>query len=869
MIGCYLLQMSRLRTPESVSDPTLSLKMSSKRKKFFSFAKTPSFGRSKPAKRKLHVEILENRRVLTALPYGASELDLGEFMLGNVTVTPVFLESNGKLDVSTENWTSTHIQEVLDNIDEGLDWWVDTLATKTSIHELNFTVDTTYAVQPSQTRYEPINRRSNDYTLYVSEFLSSVGYSTGNLELDMRAFNQSQREKNRSDWAFTMIVVPSFNDADGQFAPGGSFSRAFAFAGGLFMVIPSTRPVSTFTHETGHIFWARDEYAGGGSYFQRRGYYNTQNLNAFDNPTSGFVQQPSIMATGELLDTAYAGHFSPDSTLAMIGWQDSDGDGIFDVLDVPHKLTGTGYLDIANSKYHFNGNAHVQTLPNLNPSGLGNDITINRIREIEYRFDGGDWQLLSTPDAYEVDLDLAIHVPSNATEIQIRARDSKTTVESNIFTGRLSRADATQVTGINGFVWVDENKNGLRDIGEFGPEFWMVELVDNSGKLLELRTQIEPDNYPSGRLFNGFSNAVTLTTNGTEGDGRVGVFADSLTSTGNMNFRGYSRSSQSYLSNWNSGSLRLQADFNTPTPIVLIDAIGSSNGTFGRLDAYNSQGKLVGRYTTSELAVGQVETMVISRPTSDIAYVIAGGHANTSIKLDNLRFGPETATTTGALGGYAFPSLPVGNYNVRVTPSTGFVAAQPTGGQQATFVAANATVSDVDFGFVTSTSAWQNPFDANDVNDDGIVSPIDVLLIVNDINQHQARDLRGTNTPFPPYIDVSGDSFVSALDALIVVNFINSQNRGGGEGESAINATESNWGEDALAAREVLFGDEHWPTTSHHKEGTAPSRINSGSDDSAGARSQRTRDRRGATGLDGLDPSQPSTLRKASIDLPF
>ncbi len=67
------------------------------------------------------------------------------------------------------------------------------------------------------------------------------------------------------------------------------------------------------------MFWARDEYAGGGSSFQRRGYYNTLNSNAADNPAPGFVQQPSIMAAGTLLDTAYLNHVSPASTLAMIG----------------------------------------------------------------------------------------------------------------------------------------------------------------------------------------------------------------------------------------------------------------------------------------------------------------------------------------------------------------------------------------------------------------------------------------------------------------------------------------------------------------------------------------------------------------------
>jgi hypothetical protein len=71
------------------------------------------------------------------------------------------------------------------------------------------------------------------------------------------------------------------------------------------------------------------------------------------------------------------------------------------------------------------------------------------------------------------------------------------------------------------------------------------------------------------------------------------------------------------------------------------------------------------------------------------------------------------------------------------------------------------------------------------VSDDGIVSALDALLIINDINTHGARDLRGTNTPYPPYIDVTGDNFVSALDVLQVVNYVNSRGGGSGEGEFA------------------------------------------------------------------------------------
>ena len=127
---------------------------------------------------------------------------------------------------------------------------------------------------------------------------------------------------------------------------------------------------------------------------------------------------------------------SAAATFAQIGWQDSDGNGIFDVLDVPSKLEGSGYWDPLSQLYHFVGRAAVQTLPNMNSSGLKNDITLNRIGEIQYRFDGGPWQLWTAPNAYEVELELAIPVPPGASEIQIRARDPATTVTSNLFTGR-------------------------------------------------------------------------------------------------------------------------------------------------------------------------------------------------------------------------------------------------------------------------------------------------------------------------------------------------------------------------------------------------------------------------------------------------
>lgn len=736
--------------------------------------------------RALSIETLETRRVFTSLPFGATAQDTGEFMLGSVAVTTVLLESNGELDTNTEDWTSAHIAEVLANVREGMQWWVDTLATKSTLAPLSFTFDTTYASTPVASKYEPIGRRSNDYALWTSDFLTTIGFTrTGSLETDMRAFNQAQRLKHQTDWSFTIFVANSQNDANGQFLPGGSFNRAFAFAGGLFLVVPSTRPASTYTHETGHIFWARDEYAGGGSYSDQRGYYNTQNLNAANNPTAGFVQQPSIMASGTLLETAYTNHDSPASTLAQIGWQDSDGDGIFDVLDVPHQLTGSGYLDVATNNYKFTGNATVRTLPNLNSSGLRNDITINRIREIEVRFDNGDWQRVSTPNAYQTALDLSISVPSTATQIQLRARDSRTGVLSNIFTGRLARADATQVAGINGAAWIDTNRNNLRDAGEVGQPGWLVELIDGTGNTLSLRKTIEPDSLPEGVLPANFSPDWTITSIGSDTDGRAGAFPDTNSGSASTHvFKPYARSSLTF-TNWNSLTRRMQVTFSAPTSAVQINAIGDFNGSFGRLEAYNSAGQLLARYTTELLAQGQTETMTVARETADIAYVIAGGHANRNVKLDSLHYGPQTTAITDSIGTYSFRGLNSDSYLVRTTPIGSFQGIDPENRLRNATVVAGTATSDIDFGFAVGTSHWQNSVDPNDVNNDGIITALDALLIINEINAGGSRDLRGTNVPFPPYIDVTGDNLLSGIDVLQVVNYINANGGGSGEGEGA------------------------------------------------------------------------------------
>ena len=76
-----------------------------------------------------------------------------------------------------------------------------------------------------------------------------------------------------------------------------------------------------------------------------------------------------------------------------------------------------------------------------------------------------------------------------------------------------------------------------------------------------------------------------------------------------------------------------------------------------------------------------------------------------------------------------------------------------------------------------------NPRNPLDVDDDGDVSPLDVLIIVNTVNEFGFRQLID-DPEEAPYYDTDGDNDLSALDILRIVNFINI--RANGEGEKAV-----------------------------------------------------------------------------------
>ncbi len=735
------------------------------------------------------IERLESRLALSSVPLNAQPLDTGEFMLGDVSVTVVFFESDGSVDANTENWNPTHRNEVKQRIEEGLQWWVDTLALQSSVHELNFEIDYTHADNPVPIGIEPITHVANDFPLWVGEFLDYVGAErTDKIDNDVRMFNHSQRVANDTNWAFTIFVINAENDTDEFFPANSSVRGAFSIAGGSFIAVPSRRPASTIAHEVSHQFWAMDEYAGSGHYEDTRGYYNTQNTNAVDGHPFPNTIETSLLGSSTPLMAAYDAHISSTESFESVGWKDSDNDGIFDVFDVPISFSATSQFDPTTNQMRINGSAEIGVLPNQNSWGLQNSVTINRLSHIEFRLDGGQWLAGPDIDDYADDFDFLIQLSdANAHEVEVRIVDSTGLIQSQSLVASTEHIDSTDVHGFTGYVTYDENEDGIFNPGEAGLAGWTVEVVDQAGNPQQTQTIIEPDDYTQNDIFYDKINGIRLIAEGSEIDSD---FADvssrisSISSTGTRGFYNYSGSSWSNV--W-SEKRQLKMIFDTPVSFVSIDAIAEVDGDVGILELYDADDNLLGRYTTSPMQAGTSETMVVQLDSAQAAYAIARGHLTESddprrtlryVGLDKLQVGRPHAVETNSLGAFTLPFDIDGNYRLRVTAPGGNDAYFTSLPETDVSLTSTAGTSRVAWSVSIADDSWHNPLVQADVNHDGSIDSNDFDLILGELVTPQftagapqaSRVLDGGHLPGDPYLDVNADGRFDKLDLLVVLD---------------------------------------------------------------------------------------------------
>ena len=82
-------------------------------------------------------------------------------------------------------------------------------------------------------------------------------------------------------------------------------------------------------------------------------------------------------------------------------------------------------------------------------------------------------------------------------------------------------------------------------------------------------------------------------------------------------------------------------------------------------------------------------------------------------------------------------------------------------------------------------SPFQNAVNRLDVNNDGAVSPVDVLGVVNYLNGAAVNSEGSSSNRAMMYVDVNGDYSVSPVDALTVINYLNPLHSPAAEGESS------------------------------------------------------------------------------------
>lgn len=323
-------------------------------------------------------------------PPGAKVNDTSEFMLGSVVLGVVLAESDGTIDPQSENWTAEEESNVTSEIIAGLDWYV----AKASWRPLSYYVIFNYAVPTS---YEPITRPSSQDYLWINETVANLGYSS------TAAYARALRDSLDTDWGVLAMIADDSNDADNMF-PDGRF--AYSQSGGPRFVMTYENDGwgiedmdAVMAHEISHSFYALDEYfEAGRPCTATRGYLNVENQNSEypDGPGGCEVNRVFCLMRSISLSAATLCGYSK----GQLGWTDTDGDLICDIIDTYPETELYPYSPDPCSTFTptYAGSSWVTMLPNLNPSGDGNDITINRILKVEFRVDEGPWQDASPSD---------------------------------------------------------------------------------------------------------------------------------------------------------------------------------------------------------------------------------------------------------------------------------------------------------------------------------------------------------------------------------------------------------------------------------------------------------------------------------------
>ncbi len=314
----------------------------------------------------------------TGIP-GPNFYQTSEFMFGTVAVGVIMPQCDGSIETCSETWTQTMMDQVVQQIKIGVNWWVPRMDGRVS-----FVIDQQRQVP---TGYEPINHAQSEERLWIGDVMTHLGVQGANYVEQVYAYNNKLRQTYGTDWAFTVFVANSLSSRSGTFS-NGFFSYSY---------VPGPFTVTTFkngnyginnmsaviAHETGHIFGALDQYPGANiACTAVSGYLGLPNQNS---QRGCDMDQESIMRGGL---TPYIKNLIDPYALGMVGNRVSGGGNLPDPLNTTPIVTLDPVRSNTLSRNPLITGA-AQDQPYL--SSKGHAVTINNITSVNYRVDDGEW----------------------------------------------------------------------------------------------------------------------------------------------------------------------------------------------------------------------------------------------------------------------------------------------------------------------------------------------------------------------------------------------------------------------------------------------------------------------------------------------
>jgi len=349
------------------------------------------------------VLLLFSSHTLSA-PDGAQWYDVSEYLLGKVYVKVFFLESNEQ-SPNTENWTDqekANCKEVLEKaLNEIRKRFIREFELKPGSGKLppgvnlEFIIDyetVEVSVEPIKLNGTGILFSEGDLKIWVNEVMAKKGFVRKNpppgpqpihpyppYQYNVAEYADHLRNMNGADWATVIFFYDNSNDEDGLFANKKGAGPPMGVGGpGLHFSNNRGRPfierkkskedpesIMGLIHEFLHLWYAIDEHPANKHFREDAviGYLGGENANY-------------LMAKGMKCSMYSANLYWPELcpyTKKQIGWADSNGNHIPDILDVKPVVTISSSQEDSTTST-FKGRAFSPPLPNRNPYSEGRTI---------------------------------------------------------------------------------------------------------------------------------------------------------------------------------------------------------------------------------------------------------------------------------------------------------------------------------------------------------------------------------------------------------------------------------------------------------------------------------------------------------------